>query len=260
MRFLRAMFSGNHERSAYSDGVIPDSDVEALDQNGLLDHTRKLMTLSRRRRCAAEQMGASSLLHEGQINTSLIGWYMHSGLSVSDAYQAMQKDLVALTHDPSTVSPILQTRVLLTNEEEDIYNYGQVDPFNFSSNERGLTLRDTLNDHLRFPDRVSTITSFDPEVRGHRHQIRYFRALLVAYSMAHVLQAKTRDPQCREDVITFLEDEKALASGWFTTVQQLQKLSVDPKNFEPDECLLYSREKVYESAALLYIYGNMPLL
>ncbi len=237
-----------------------DVEVERLGYEETLLLARHLMTLARRRRCATNHLGEYATRERG-LNWQLEGWYYINGFTdADDAHSKMLDDLEAIAQDPDQTSRTIKERVILTNyfsergELEDCYSYGEINPFIFETEGRIVGLRDTLFDQMDFPSRVSTIVSFDPEIRGHKHQIRYFRSLLVAYSLAHILN----DRGIESDPITiFLQDERALANGWLAVAQRMKSFSITPDGLPPDENFLYDHGKVSESAMLFNGYCHL---
>ncbi len=134
---------------------------------------------------------------------------------------------------------------------EDHYSYGDINPFIFRNEDESVSLRDTLFDRMDFPTRISTIISFDPEMRGHKHQIRYFRSLLVAYSLAHISNDRGEES---DSIRVLLRDERALANGWIAVARRMDNFFIKPKGLPPDENFLYDQNKVYESAVLFDTY------
>lgn len=260
-RFLPTIsshFRGGKERDTVS-FFERDNNVAELDFDSTTILTRKLMTLSRRRRCATEHLEGTIGMEES-IDFALTYWYLKNGSNEENLLQVIQSDLRAINSDPTQVSRALKKRVLLTRyfsptkKLEDCYSYGNIEPFVFESDRLGkFSLRDTFYDRLTFPQRINTVVSFDPEVKGHKHQIRYFRALLASYSLARILvKIGLRDPV----VDSFVSDELALATGWLTLANRLKKLSIDPQQLPPDESLLYDQDKVNESAMLFDLYSG----
>jgi len=235
-------------------------DIEELEPNELLLLARQLMTLARRRRCATNHLGEDALNERG-IDWRLESWYYINGYTdAQEAYTRMQTDLEAILGNPTQASEIIKKRILLTNyfsdrgELEDNYSYGEIDPFCFESDGVIVSLRDTFFDRMKFPTRIATIVSFDPKIQGHRHQIRYWRALLASYSLAHIL--KKINGKSGDTISLVLQDELAMANGWLMVAEKLEKLSIRPENFSPDESLLYDSGKVWESAMLFDEYSR----
>jgi len=240
---------------------VQNPDIEVLGTGELLLLTKQLMTLSRRRRCATNHLGEDALNERG-IDSRIVSWYYKNGyVDIQEACAKMQSDLEAILDNPTQASEIIKKRILLTNyfsdrgELEDCYSYGKMNPFYFESGEEIVSLRNTFFDKMGFPTRIATIVSFDPEIQGHRHQIRYWRALLVTYSLAHILREV--DGESGDSTSLVLQDELAMANGWLTVAKELEKLSIKPENFSPDESLLYNSWKVLESAMLFDEYGQL---
>lgn len=261
--FLLPKKLGKEKEAVSLPTFMPDKDVEALGDDESLFFTRQLMTLARRRRCAVNHMGELDPFLERGLDWKVKRWYLGNGYSENNVEQALQSDLIAVLEDSAQISKALKRRIILTDyftggwgQEplKDEYGYGDINPFQFESRGTVVDFRDTLFDKMSFPERVDTIISFDPEIRGHRHQIRYFRGLQVAYSLAHLVSQKS-EGGVQQAVDLLLEDELALARGWITTANRIDR----PKDLWallPDESLLYSQDKVYESAHLLYRYSD----
>jgi hypothetical protein len=237
-----------------------DGEVERLGYEETLLLARYLMTLARRRRCATNHLGEYAT-KERALDWRLEGWYYKNGYTDADtAHSKMLDDLGAITEDPAQISEVIRKRVILTDyfsdrgKLEDCYSYGEINPFIFEAEDGIVSLRDTLFDQTDFLSRVSTIISFDPEIRGHKHQIRYFRSLLVAYSLAHILSDRGIES---DSITTCLQDEQALANGWLAVAQRMKNFSIRPDELPPDESFLYDQGKVSESAMLFDEYCRL---
>ncbi len=238
-------------------GSIPDNSILELDPDSILQLTRQTMALARRRRCATEQLDGD-LTSERSILFALGSWYLKNGLTRDDMAPAILTDLTAVYNSPDQISYVLKKRILLTRyysktgEPEDCYHYGNIDPFAFQSGGAiPVGLRSTFHDVMPFAQRIGTIISFDPETRGFKHQIRYFRTLLAAYGMAHLLTMEgIKDPV----VDAVHADERAFAKGWLSLAKKMEELSINPFDQPPDENLLYKKSKVAESAMLFNTY------
>lgn len=236
-------------------------DIEELEPNELLLLTRQLMTLARRRRCATNHLGEDALNERG-IDWKLESWYYENGYTdAQEAYTKMRTDLEVILNNPTQASETIKKRVLLTNYFsgggmlEDNYSFGEINPFFFESEGVMIGLRDTFFDRMKFPTRMATIVSFDPEIQEHRHQIRYWRALLVSYSLAHILREV--NGESGDAISLVLQDELAMANGWLMVAEKLEKLSIKPEDFSPDESLLYDSGKVWESTMLFDEYSRL---
>lgn len=258
--FLRSVLgsgSSKEREQRLADIQVFDSEVERLDRDETSLLVRHLMTLARRRRCATNHLD-ENVYDERRLDWSLKNWYRKNGYAdEGSALDRMSDDLEAIIEDPALVGEAIKKRIILTDyfsrkgKLEDHYSYGDINPFIFGNEDKSVSLRDTLFDRMDFPTRISTIISFDPEVRGHKHQIRYFRSLLVAYSLAHILN----DEGVRNDSIrVLLRDERALANGWLAVAQRMDNFLIKPKGLAHDENFLYSQNKVYESAELFNRY------
>jgi hypothetical protein len=238
-------------------GFIPDRSVAELDLNSTLQLARQTLMLSRRRRCATEHLDGD-LIYESSVAFALESWYSHHGVSREDVAAVALSDLQAIYNNPKDVNDTLKKRILLTRyfsrtgELEDCYEYGDIEPFIFESEGAGkIGLRETFHDRLPFPQRVETVVSFNPETKGFKHQIRYFRALLASYGIARLLSAKgVRNPL----IDAVQTDEKALAHEWLSLAKKMKELSIDPWQLLPDESMLYDDYKVAESAMLFNMY------
>jgi len=218
--FLRSIFGGGSAKERggrLSRSQVFDEEVSKLNYDETLLLTRYLMTLARRRRCATNHLGGD-IPNERGLDGMLGGWYYQNGYTDADALDVMAADLEAITQNATQTSEVVNRRVLWTDyfsngeQLEDYYSYGKINPFTFGSHGGPISLRDTLFDRMGFPGRVSTIISFDPEIKGHRHQIRYFRALLTAYSLAHILGSSGRE----KDLADIWRQTSApwLTDGW----------------------------------------------
>ncbi len=257
---IASHLGGRSKEGVTTGGFTADRNIAELDISSTLQLTRQTMTLSRRRRCAGEHLDAFPT-EEGMLPFQLSSWYAENGFNEQSMIDQMSADLKAVSNNPTQVSDTLKKRVLLTKyfsrtgDLEDCYDYGNIEPFVFESDRFGkFGLRETLHDIMSFPQRVEAVISFDPEPKGSKHQIRYFRALLASYAIAHYLHMKKiKDPHL--DI--FLSDEVALARSWVSLVKKIQKLSIDPYGLSPDESLLYERGKVSESAMLFNRYSEI---
>lgn len=188
-------------------------------------------------------------------------WYRQR-CSKEECFSLLESDIVTLLANPEQISDVFKSRIILTNyfsrshQLEDCYGYGDIEPALFLSDGKSISFRDTLFDRVDFPQRVQLITSFDPEPKGHKHQIRYFRVLLSAYSMAHALKAISTDVNVQQVVDFLLKDEIELARGWMTAKNRANNIGLNPREFLPDESMLYSTAKVQESASLFEIYAR----
>jgi hypothetical protein len=215
------------------------------------------MALSRRRRCATEQLDGD-LTSERSILFALGSWYLNNGLSRDDMAPAMLTDLNAIYNSPDQISDVLKKRILLTRyyskigEPEDCYGYGNINPLVFQNGGTiSVGLRDTFSDVIPFVQRIETVVSFDPETRGSKHQIRYFRALLATYGITHLLTMEgIKDPV----VDAVHADERAFAKGWLSLAKKMEELSIEPFDLSVDKNLLYNSGKVAESAMLFNTY------
>jgi len=263
-RFILPLFSGRKGKEQQPISIssfTPDTDVEALTTNKTLLLTRQLMTLSRRRRCAINHMDVDNPFDHQTLDWEIIRWYLNNEYTQENITQALQSDLIAILENPTEISLTLQKRIIFTDyfspgQLVDYYNYGNIHPFTFKTKETTVNFRDTLFDRISFPERVATVISFDSEIRGHKHQIRYFRSLLATYSLAHLIDQKTTDSKTQQAVDLLLQDELTLAKGWITTKNHADNLGIDFMNLPPDKNLLYSQDKVYESAFLLTSYSD----
>jgi len=267
MEFLRRFsdYLSGQRRSGEIRNTPQEISVEMLDKESTLVLARQTMTLSRRRRCAVDHLGGD-LTNEGSLMFALGSWYLEHGITKEAVADWALSDLRAIYEDPTKVSETLKKRILLTNyfsengELEDCYDYGNIEPFIFESEKTGkIGIRDTFYDKLPFAQRVDTVISFNPEVKGFKHQIRYFRALLTTYGLAYMSNRyRFRDPL----IDATFADEKALASGWLTLDKTMKKFSIDPFQLPTDESLLYNSDKVDESASLfkMYTYHSRDLL
>lgn len=238
-------------------GFMIDRSIAELDHSSTLQLTRQTLALSRRRRCATEHLDGD-LSDERSVAFALSSWYLNNGIDRKNVASTALSDLQAIYNNPIKVSDTLKKRILLTKyfsetrELEDCYKYGNIEPFVFESERDGkIELRETFHDKLSFPQRVEMVVSFNPETRGFRHQIRYFRALLATYGIARLLSLEgIKDPLI--DVV--YTDEKAFAQGWLSLAKKMEELSINPYRLPPDESLLYSQDKVHESAMLFEMY------
>jgi len=263
-RFILPLFSGRKGKEQQSISIppfTPDKNVEVLSADETLLLTKQLMTLSRRRRCAINHMGVDDPFDHQTLDWEIMSWYLNNGYTQENVVQALESDLIAILENPNEISLALQKRIIFTDyfspgQLVDHYNYGDIHPFTFKTEGSTVNFRDTLFDQINFPERVATVISFDPEIKGHRHQIRYFRSLLATYSLAHLIDQKTTNLQTQQAINLLLQDELALAKGWITTKNHADKLEIDFINLPPDESLLYNQDKVYESAFLLTRYSD----
>jgi hypothetical protein len=267
MEFLRRLsdYLSGQKGSGEFRSIPRDVSVEALDKESTLVLARQTMTLSRRRRCAVDHLGGD-LTNEGSVMFALERWYLEHGFTKEAVALQALSDLRAIYEDPVKVSETLKKRILLTNyfsdtgSLEDCYDYGDIEPFIFESEKTGrIGIIDTFYNKLSFAQRVNTVISLNPEVRGFKHQIRYFRTLLTTYGLAYM----SNRYGLKDSLIdaTFA-DEKALAVGWLTLDKTMKKYSIDPSQLPPDESLLYNANKVAESASLfkMYTYRSRDLL
>jgi len=263
-QFISSIFPsrpGREQEPIFRSSFTPNTDVEALTTDETLLTTRQLMTLSRRRRCAANHLGLNNPFSERFLDSDITNWYLNRGYTQEHLAQVLGADLIAILENPTQISQALQKRIILTGyfsygELVDHYDYGDIHPFTFKTEETTVNFRDTLSDRMSFPQRIATVISFDPESRGHKHQIRYFRALLAAYSLAHILKKSTTDVATQQAIELLLQDEVELARGWVTTKKHAEELGINYLNFPPDENLLYSQDKVLESGYLFREYSN----
>ena len=243
--------------SGGASGFMTDRSIAELDPVSTLQLTRQTLALSRRRRCATEHL-EGNLINETSVASSIESWYLDNGFDRKNMASAAFSDIQAIYNNPTHVSDTLKRRILLTRyfsrtgELEDYYDYGNIEPFIFESERAGkIELRETFHDSLSFPQRVETVISFNPETKGFKHQIRYFRALLATYGIAYLLSIKgIKDPL----IDAIYTDEKAFAQGWVSLAKKMKELSIDPWQLPPDESLLYDEHKVAESAMLFSIY------
>ncbi len=236
----------------------PDLSMDPLVDNLALNQVQQLlpqvMTLARRRSCASEQIGQTIFAREDNIASLLTNWYLLDGWKKTDLPEIMRSDLeCVLSPDPHPTST-LQQRVLLSNvgsQTIDAYEYGQINPFQFHVSTHKVSFADTLAPSMDFSARVQTIISFDGEPKGHKHQIRYFKALLSAYALADILESQ--DMSNDQNKI-LLKDRKSFATSWVTFAQRVRTLGINPHTLTPDANLLYSLGKVHESAYLFETY------
>lgn len=238
-------------------GFIIDRSIAELDPSSILQLTRQTLALSRRRRCATEHLGGD-LSDERSVAYAIGSWYLDNGFDRQNMASTAFSDLQAIYTNPTHVSDVLKKRILLTRyfsstgKLEDCYDYGNIEPFIFENERAGrIELRETFHDRLSFPQRVETVISFNPETKGFKHQIRYFRALLATYGLARLLSMKGIKDPLIDAVYT---DEKTFAQGWLSLAKRMKELSIDPWQLPPDESLLYSQDKVEESAMLFGMY------
>ncbi len=261
-RFLAALipqFKAEKGSSSRVSAFIIDRSVAELDLTSMLPLTRQALALSRRRRCATEHLDGD-LTDERSVAFALESWYLNNGFNKENASSTMLSDLHAIYDNPTHVSDTLKKRILLTDyfsktgKLEDCYEYGDIEPFIFESERAGeFGLRETFHDRLSFPQRMETIISVNPETKGFKHQIRYFRALLATYGIARLLSMEGINDPLINIVYT---DEKAFAQGWISLAKKMKELSINPYHLPPDESLLYSQDKVEESAMLFDMYTS----
>lgn len=92
--FISSHFRGGKEQ----DGVSffeSDGKVAELDFDSTIMLTRKLMTLSRRRRCATEHLEGIIGVEES-IDFALENWYLENGFNKENLLQVIQSDLRVL--------------------------------------------------------------------------------------------------------------------------------------------------------------------
>ncbi len=257
---VASVFGGRGKESGGGNEFILDRSIAELDYASTFQLTRQTMALSRRRRCGGEHLGADPT-EERMLPVLLGSWYMENGFDEQSMLYQMQSDLNAISNNPTRVSDALKRRVLLTRyfsrtgQLEDVYGYGDIEPFVFESEVAGrVGLRDTFQDRLTFPRRVETVISFDPDAKGHKHQIKYFRALLASYAIAQYLRfSGVKDP----NLDVFLTDEQLLARGWLSLARKMQQFSLDPFKLPQDDSLLYNKSKVSESAMLFNRFAEI---
>ncbi|NCN82349.1 MAG: hypothetical protein GW947_00115 [Candidatus Pacebacteria bacterium] len=258
MELLRSLFPRKKESPSQTRDFLPNTDVEGLDNEALLVCIRQVLALLRRRRCAANHLGLDNPFHERGLDWQTRAWYLDNGSSEEELVASLQSDLIALLENPGRVSAALRERIIFTSyfsgQLEDYYEYGvDVEPLIFSSEGSPINFRNTLFDKISFPRRMELIASFDPEPKGHRHQIRYFRVLLFAYSLAHMLQASA-DPATQAAAKLLLQDEAEFARGLVTVKSCADTTGINFGNLPLDENLLYSKDKVSESVDLFERY------
>lgn len=263
--FLASLFAqSGPEKEAAAARMALEPTVEALGGEETQVLLRQVMTLARRRRCATEHLGGdigmAVFLGEENLTAPVTNWYFGRGHTHKTVARVAQEDVTAIAQS-LPVSNTLRRRILLTDffspgKLEDTYRYGEIDPYVFESTGGLISLRDTLFDRMGFAERVRAITSFDPEVQGHRHQIRYFRALLASYALAHMVYDKVEvGAEVSESAQLLLDDEVALARGWFSLAERAAGFDIEPMALAPDPSWLYSPSKVIESARLFDHYA-----